>query len=159
MTAKTNAARALDKLGIAYRLLAYRADAEDLSPERLSRELAMPAEQIYKTLVARAEPGGLVFVVIPLGAELDRKALARAAIAKRVELLSRSQLTAAGWVRGSVTALGAKKPLPVYIEQACRELPQLGVSAGAPGLELVLAPNDYVSATGARLLQLTAAKT
>jgi prolyl-tRNA editing enzyme YbaK/EbsC (Cys-tRNA(Pro) deacylase) len=53
MLTKTNAARALDRLGIAYEIRPYRADPDDLSPARLSRELELPAEAIYKTLVAR----------------------------------------------------------------------------------------------------------
>jgi Cys-tRNA(Pro)/Cys-tRNA(Cys) deacylase len=155
MIAKTNAAGALDRLGIAYQLRADHADPDDLSPVRLERELGLPAAEIYKTLVVRAEPHGLLFAVIALAAELDLKALARAAAAKRVELLARSQLTAAtGYVRGAVTALAARKSLPVFIDEACRTLSRLGVSAGAPGLELILAPDDYIRATRARVAHL-----
>lgn len=69
-----------------------------------------------------------------------------------MELLQRSQLMAAtGYVRGAVTALAAKKTLPVFLDAACRQLPQFGVSAGAPGLELVLAPEDYIRATSAQV--------
>jgi Cys-tRNA(Pro)/Cys-tRNA(Cys) deacylase len=147
---KSNAARALDKLGIAYELRAYRSDPDDLSPERLEREIGLPRAAIYKTLAVRGGEGGALFAVIATAAELDLKLLARAAKQKRVELLSRAELQAmTGYVRGAVTALASKKTLPVFIDAACESLPQLGVSAGVLGLELVLSPADYVRATRA----------
>lgn len=152
MTAKTNAARVLDRLGIAYDLRPYVADVDDLSPARLSAELELPADRIWKTLVARGERTGPLFAVIPVAARLDLKALAVLAGDKRVELLPLSQVQAVtGYVRGAVTALAAKKAYPVFVDAGCRALSRFGVSAGALGLELLLAPADYLRATGAQV--------
>ena len=114
----------------------------------MSRELGIAPEAIYKTPVVRAEPGGLLFAVIALGAELDLKGLARGLGQAR---RAAGALAADGCngIRGAVTALAAKKTLPVYLDAVCLSLSQLGVSAGAPGFELILTPNDDVRATGA----------
>ena len=51
---KTNAARILDQLGIQYRLVEYPVDEEDLSAEKVAREMGMPLDPVWKTLVCRA---------------------------------------------------------------------------------------------------------
>ena len=53
-TAKTNAARLLDSLGIAYEARAYEVDPEDLSAIAVARKVGLPAEQVFKTLLTRA---------------------------------------------------------------------------------------------------------
>jgi Cys-tRNA(Pro)/Cys-tRNA(Cys) deacylase len=81
---KTNAARLLDSLGIAYEVRAYEVDPDDLSAISVARKIGMPAEQVFKTLLTRATPGrptrgAHFFAVIPGDAELDLKKLAHAA--------------------------------------------------------------------------------
>jgi Cys-tRNA(Pro)/Cys-tRNA(Cys) deacylase len=56
-----------------------------------------------------------------------------------------------GYVRGGVTVLGAKKAYPVYVDESIELFEVVSVSAGARGLQVLLAPADYVRATGARL--------
>ena len=75
---KTNAARILDRLGIAYELREYEVDLDDLAAESVARKLGMPAEQVFKTLVARGDRQGVCLAVIPGDAQLDLKALAAA---------------------------------------------------------------------------------
>lgn len=158
MTAKTNAARLLDRLGIHYELRAYPSDPDDLSPERLERALQLPREQIWKTLVVRGESTGPLFAVIPIAARLNLKVLAQRANSKRVELLPLAQVFAhTGYVRGAVTALAAKRPFPVFIDERCHDLERLGVSAGALGLELLLTPADYLRASAARTVPIAEA--
>ncbi len=54
---KTNAARLLDSLGIAYEARAYEVDPEDLSAIAVARKIGLPAEQVFKTLLTRASSG------------------------------------------------------------------------------------------------------
>jgi Cys-tRNA(Pro)/Cys-tRNA(Cys) deacylase len=155
-TAKTNACRLLDKLGIAYELHHYPPDAEDLSAERLSRELAMPPEEIFKTLLVRGDRTGVFFAVIPTAAKLDLKSLARASGDRSVEVVPlREVRPLTGYVRGGVTALAARKEYPVIVDDTCTVLGRMGVSAGALGEELVLAPADYLRATGGKAAAVT----
>jgi len=115
---KTNATRILDRLGIAYELREYVVDPDDLSAESVAAKIGMPAEQVFKTLVVRGDRGGVYLAVIPGNQELDGKALARLTGDRKVELAPLKevqQLT--GYIRGGVTALGAKRDYPVYADE------------------------------------------
>ena len=52
---KTNAARRLDELKIAYRLMEYTVDEEHLDAVHVAAEVGMPAAQVFKTLVVRGD--------------------------------------------------------------------------------------------------------
>ncbi len=150
---KTNAARALDALGIAYELREYEVDLEDLSAPAVAAKVGIPLDEVWKTLCVRGEPGKHVgFAVLPGGAELDLKAYARLAELKTAELAALKDVTLlTGYVRGGVTALAAKKAYPVFADEMILALDRVCVSAGIRGMQMVLAPADYVRATGAKL--------
>lgn len=63
---KTNAARFLDSLGIAYEVREYEVDEEDLSAESVARKVGLPEEQVFKTLVVRGDRNGVLFAVVPV---------------------------------------------------------------------------------------------
>ena len=63
--AKTNAARLLDSLGIAYEVRDYEVDPDDLAAESVARKVGLPPEQVFKTLVARGDKHGVCFAVVP----------------------------------------------------------------------------------------------
>jgi Cys-tRNA(Pro)/Cys-tRNA(Cys) deacylase len=156
---KTNAARALDALEIAYELWSYEFDESDLSAETAARKLGLPSEQVWKTLCVRSDDRAVLLAVIPAGFELDPKKLARAA-AKRgvapVALKELNELT--GYIRGGVTALACRKPYPVFLDETALLLDLISVSAGQRGLQLVLKPSDYARAVSAQLADITRVK-
>ena len=156
MSSKTNACRLLERLAVHHELHHYAADADDLSAERLSRELAMPPEQIFKTLLVRGDVIGVFFAVIPAAAKLDLKALARASGNRSAEVVPLKDVRPlTGYVRGAVTALAAKKSYPVLVDDTCTTLERMGVSAGALGEEIVLSPADYLRATNGKAARIT----
>jgi Cys-tRNA(Pro)/Cys-tRNA(Cys) deacylase len=69
----------LDQLKIPYELREYDVDPEDLAAETVAAKIGLPAERVFKTLLARGDRSGLCLAVIPGNAELDLKALAAAA--------------------------------------------------------------------------------
>lgn len=153
---KTNAARILDGLGVPYELRSYEVDLEDLSATTVAAKVGLPPEQVFKTLVARGDRLGVCLAVVPGDAHLDLKALARATGDRRIELVPlRDVLPLTGYVRGGVTALACKKAYPVFLDETAALFDQISVSAGARGLQLVLAPADYLRVTHATLCQLT----
>ena len=85
---KTNAARILDALGIHYELREYEVDEEDLSAESVARKVGLPPEQVFKTLICRGDRSGVIFAVVPAGAELDFKAAARLSNDRSVEMVA-----------------------------------------------------------------------
>lgn len=156
---KTNAARLLDQLGIRYELRTYEVDPEDLAAETVAAKIGLPAEQVFKTLVARGDRNGIVMAVIPGDQELDLKALAKAAGEKNIQLVTVKELQAlTGYIRGGVTALAAKREYPVYVDEAIELFDMVSISAGMRGLQILIAPADYLRATKGTIAGLSQPK-
>jgi Cys-tRNA(Pro)/Cys-tRNA(Cys) deacylase len=156
---KTNACRVLDDLGIAYELRTYDVDLDDLSAERAADKLGLPAAQVFKTLCLMADDRSVLLAVVPAGRELDLKALAKAAHKKSAAPVPLKALTGlTGYVRGGVTALAGKRSYPVYLDDSAHACPQISVSAGQRGLQILVAPADYARAVSATLAPLARAK-
>ena len=149
---KTNAARLLDKLAIAYELRDYEVDPDDLSAESVAAKVGMPPEQVFKTLVARGDRNGVCFAVVPGDAQLDLKALARLSGDRKIETVPLKEVQPlTGYIRGGVTVFGAKKAFPVYVDETMELFDEVAVSAGVRGTQIVLAPADYLRAAEAKL--------
>jgi Cys-tRNA(Pro)/Cys-tRNA(Cys) deacylase len=149
---KTNAVRLLEEMGFAHELRTYEVDLDDLTAQAVADKIGLPAEQVFKTLVARGDRHGVCFAVVPGNCRLDLKALARLTGDRRVETVPLKDVQPlTGYVRGGVTVLGAKKPYPVYVDEAIELFEVVSISAGMRGLQILLAPADYLRATGARL--------
>ncbi|HUP02792.1 MAG TPA: Cys-tRNA(Pro) deacylase [Bryobacteraceae bacterium] len=147
---KTNAARLLDTLGIYYELRPYEIDPEDLEAETVARKIGLPAEQVFKTLVARGDRRGVCLAVVPANMELDEKALARLTGDRKVEMVSLKEVQPlTGYIRGGVTALACKGNYPVYVDETAELFDLISVSAGIRGTQIVLAPGDYIRAAEA----------
>jgi Cys-tRNA(Pro)/Cys-tRNA(Cys) deacylase len=116
---KTNGARFLESLGIAFELREYEVDPDDLSALTVAKKIGMPPEQVFKTLLTTGGPGDLSsFAVIPGDAELDFKKLARAAGLRKAEMVPLKEVQPlTGYIRGGVTVFGAKKPYPVFVDE------------------------------------------
>lgn len=155
--AKTNAARVLDGLGVAYTLRSYDVGDDHLDASAVAERIGLPPEQVFKTLVARGDRGGVVLVLVPGDEHLDLKALARATGDRRCELVALREVTPlTGYVRGGVTALACKKDYPVVIDESAQLYSQISVSAGQRGLQILLHPDDYTRAVRGRYAPLAA---
>ncbi|MEM8543680.1 MAG: Cys-tRNA(Pro) deacylase [Cyanobacteria bacterium P01_H01_bin.119] len=144
---KTNAVRMLDNLGIAYRLLDYAVDPEDLLAESVAAKIGLPPEQVFKTLVARGDRAGVCLAVIPGNTQLNLKALAQLCGDRKVETVAlKAVQPLTGYIRGGVTALACKKDYPVFVDEWIEAFDQIAVSAGRRGTMIQLAPADYLRA-------------
>jgi Cys-tRNA(Pro)/Cys-tRNA(Cys) deacylase len=156
---KTNAARLLDRLGISYELREYEVDESDLRAERVARQIGLPLEQVFKTLVVRGDRRGILLAVVPGDSELDLRALARAADDRRVEMVPLKEVQPlTGYIRGGVTALACKKDYPVYIDETCELFDVISISAGVRGTQILLSPQDYLRVTRAAAADLAREK-
>ncbi len=153
---KTNAARLLDRLGIHYETHEYAVDPDDLTAMNVARKIGMPAEQVFKTLLCRLGDGEYVFAAVPGDSELDLKKLAVAADAKKAEMASLKDVEPlTGYIRGGVTVMGAKKAYRAFVDEAVELFDVISVSAGMRGMQLLLAPADYIRAAEAAVADLT----
>ena len=159
MTHKTNAVRLLDRLGVGYELREYEVDPEDLAAETVAAKIGLPPAQVFKTLVAQGDRNGICMAVIPGNTELDLKALAEASGNRKIQLVPVKDLQGlTGYIRGGVTALAAKKDYPAYVDETIELFDTISISAGIRGLQILLAPADYLKATHGTIAALARAK-
>ena len=152
---KTNAARLLDQLKIAYELIPYEVDEEHLGAEHTAEVLGEPIERIFKTLVLRGDRTGLFVCVIPGAEEVDLKKAARVTGNKRVEMIHvKELLPLTGYIRGGCSPVGMKKPLPTWFHKTLTDHDTVYCSAGQRGLQFCLAPADLLRAAKGTLADL-----
>lgn len=145
--AKTNAMRILEGMQIPFQVREYEVDEDHLDAVTVAAKVGLPAEQVLKTLLVRGDRSGCAFVVIPGNMELDFKALAKLTGDRKAEMVPLKEVTPlTGYIRGGVTVLGGKKEFPVFVDFTIELWDLISVSAGQRGVQLLLAPADYLRA-------------
>jgi Cys-tRNA(Pro)/Cys-tRNA(Cys) deacylase len=156
---KTNAVRVLDRLAINYELREYHVNPDDLSAETVAAKIGLPPEQVFKTLVVHGDRNGICLAVISANQELHVKALANQTGDRKIEMVPLKEVQAlTGYIRGGVTALACKRYYPVYIDELAEICDVISVSAGIRGLQILLAPADYIRAVKATVTAIAKAK-
>jgi Cys-tRNA(Pro)/Cys-tRNA(Cys) deacylase len=142
----------LDAAKIPYELRDYQVDPDDLSAETVAAKVNLPLEQVFKTLVMRGDRNGVCLAVVPGNTNVDEKAMARLTGDRRVEMVALKEVQAlTGYIRGGVTALAGKRDYPVYVDETIELFEVISISAGIRGLQILLAPSDYLRITKATL--------
>jgi Cys-tRNA(Pro)/Cys-tRNA(Cys) deacylase len=158
-TAKTNAVRLLERLGVSLELRAYEVDPDDLAAETVAHKLGLPPEQVFKTLVARGDKHGVCLAVVPGNCELNLKTLARTTGDKKIDTVPLKEVEPlTGYVRGGVTALACKKSYPVFVDETAGLFDVISISAGVRGLQILLAPDDYIRVVDAKVASIAKEK-
>ncbi len=153
---KTNAARLLDKAKIAYMLVPYSVDEDNLAATHVAEELGEDIATVFKTLVLRGDRTGLFVCVIPGDHEVDLKAAARISANKKADLIPMKELLpTTGYIRGGCSPIGMKRPLPTFIHATCMEHERIYISAGIRGLQIAIAPRDLIEYTNATVAELS----
>jgi Cys-tRNA(Pro)/Cys-tRNA(Cys) deacylase len=156
---KTNAVRILDRLAIRYELREYDVNPSDLSAETVAAKIGLPPAQVFKTLAVHGDQNGICLAVISADQELDFKALAHLIGDRKIEMVPLKEVQPlTGYIRGGVTALACKKDYPVYIDEVAEIRDVISVSAGVRGLQILLAPADYIRAVKATVAAIVKAK-
>ncbi|MEU8704497.1 Cys-tRNA(Pro) deacylase [Streptomyces sp. NPDC048565] len=146
----TPATVALTAAGTAFTVHSY--DHDPASPsygEEAAEALGVPADRVFKTLVADVD-GELVVAVVPVAGSLDLKALASAVGGKRAAMADPSAAErTTGYVRGGISPLGQRRKLRTVLDASAGSHPTICVSAGRRGLEVELTPEDLTTLTQA----------
>lgn len=150
----TPAVTVAEKAGISFTLHRYEHDPDAPSfGTEAAEKLNLPAERVFKTLIAAAAVGGretLVVGVVPVSRQLDLKRLAAALGGKKAAMADVAEAQrATGYLVGGISPLGQKKRLPAVLDESAMKFPTIFVSAGRRGLEIELAPADLQRLTGA----------
>lgn len=149
---ETPATRALKAAGVAFTLHEYEHDpASESYAGEAAAVLGQDPDRVFKTLVVSVGDE-LAVAIVPASAKLDLKAVGkRAAMADptRAERVT-------GYVKGGISPLGQRRPLPTFLDETAELWDTIYVSAGRRGLEIELAPETLVQLTGATVKPLAA---
>ena len=154
---KTNAARLLDKARVAYNLIPYEFDENDLAAQHVADSLGQDISRVFKTLVLTGDKTGYIVCVVPGNMEVDLKALAKASGNKKVEMIAMKDLLAVtGYIRGGCSPIGMKKRFPTYFHSTANGFETIYVSAGVRGLQLEINPAALIEFVGGSLADVAA---
>ena len=143
---KTNAARLLDRAKIAYNLIPYEFDENDLAAQHVADSLGQDIAKVFKTLVLHGDRTGYIVCVIPGDKEVELKALAKVSGNKKVEMIPMKELLGVtGYIRGGCSPIGMKKRFPTYFHSTAADHDVIYISAGVRGLQIEINPNELIS--------------
>lgn len=152
---KTNAIRILDAKKIAYEVLTYENKDGKIDGVSVAEKIGRNPMEVYKTLVAQGQSKNIYVFVIPVEAELDLKKAAKAAGEKNVEMISVKDIQKwTGYIRGGCSPVGMKKEYQTFIDESCLSLSSIVVSAGKIGVQMVVSPEDLLTVTKSKTMEL-----
>ena len=141
---KTNVARLLDKAKVAYQLVPYEVDENDLSATHVADQLGENVAQVFKTLVLHGDKSGYFVCVAKVSGN------------KSCEMIPvKELLPLTGYIRGGCSPIGMKKHFPTYIHHTAGQFDHIYVSAGQRGLQIRIAPGDLIREARAEVAELT----
>lgn len=144
----TPATTQLDRLGVVYELHHYEVNVNDdlavTYGEAVAREIGVPPERVFKTLVAAID-GTLVTGIVPVSGSLNLKALAKATGGKKSSMAEPAEAErATGYIVGGISPFGQKRRHRTVADLTIMDFETVYVSAGRRGLQVSMAPTDLV---------------
>ncbi|MBQ1816797.1 MAG: Cys-tRNA(Pro) deacylase [Bacteroidaceae bacterium] len=153
---KTNVARLLDQAKVAYELVSYEVDPDNLAATHVAESLGEDIRQVFKTIVMTGDKVKYFVCVVPGGKEVNLKLAAKVSGNKKCEPLPMKELLPlTGYIRGGCSPIGMKKQFPTFIDDSATAFPHIFVSAGQRGLQLKIAPRDLAAQSRAEFVALT----
>lgn len=153
---KTNAVRLVERENITFKLIEYDISDELIDGVSVAEKTGKNIETVFKTLVTRATDKGIQVFIIPVALELDLKKAAKVAGVKKLDLLPLQDLTKeTGYIRGGCSPIGMKRAYPTFIDASASGLEYIVVSAGKPGLQMTVKPEDLIKLTAGKLVEIS----
>jgi Cys-tRNA(Pro)/Cys-tRNA(Cys) deacylase len=147
MTNSIPAARALDLLGISYRLFEHARPPESL--EEAARQRGQAPEQVIRSILFRLAEGQFVMVLMAGPGQISWKRLRERLGVTRISMASEAEvLEATGYVRGAVTPLGLPHPIRILADDSVFRSAEISIGSGVRGVAIILKPTDLQSALG-----------
>lgn len=151
---KTNAMRLVEAAGVDYEEFEYDASL-GISGTDVARTLNEDERMVFKTLVTETNKGEHFVFIVPVAMELDLKKAAKAAGAKKVDMLKqRDLLPLTGYAHGGCSPIGMKTKLKTFIDASAMDKEYIYVSGGKVGLQIKLSPEDLVKLTDATAIDI-----
>lgn len=151
---KTNAMRLLDAAGVKYEEFEYDASL-GISGTDVARTLNEDERMVFKTLVTETNKGEHFVFIVPVSMELDLKKAAKAAGAKKIDMLKQKDLLPlTGYVHGGCSPIGMKTKLKTFIDASAMDQEYIYVSGGKVGLQIKISPADLIKLTDATAIDI-----
>jgi Cys-tRNA(Pro) deacylase len=139
------AARALDQLGIPYRLFEHPSPPESL--EEAARQRGQSPAQIVRSILFRLAEGQFIMLLVAGPGQISWKYLRTFLDTSRLSLASEAEVLAAtGFVRGAVTPLGLRQPIRILADESVFVPEEISIGSGVRGIAIILKPTDLQSA-------------
>ncbi len=144
----TRGVTALRAAGVEHTVHTYPYEARDAA-QHAAAALGVAPRLMLKSLVFAAGDG-FAFALVGADAELSLRAAARALGAKSARMATRAEAErVTGYQVGGISPLGARRRLPVLLDDATTGSDRLWLNAGGRGVIVELAPADLARLTGA----------
>lgn len=151
---KTNAMRLVEAAGVKYEEFEYDASLV-ISGVDVARTLNEDERMVFKTLVTETNKGEHFVFIVPVAMELDLKKAAKAAGAKKIDMLKQKDLLPlTGYVHGGCSPIGMKTRLGTFIDASAMDQEYIYVSGGKIGLQIKLRPADLIKITDATAIDI-----
>lgn len=152
----TPAVRFLEEQGVAFAQHHYEYDDAPGAIAKIAAEqLGVDAARLLKCLVVALDGGELVCALVGGDRELDLKALAKAAAAKKADMATiPAAERSTGYVKGGISPFGQKKRLRTFLDAAALAHGTVFVNGGRRGLQIELDPHLLVTLVGAEAAPL-----
>lgn len=152
---KTNPMRILENLNINYNSMSYDNRDGKIDGISVAEKIGKNPEEVFKTLVAQGNSGGIYVFIIPVAEELDFKKAAKVTGEKKIEMIHvKDILKYTGYIRGGCSPIGMKKDYPTFIDETAIILDNIIVSGGKIGIQIQLKPEDLQRVTNGEMVDL-----
>ena len=145
----TRGIHALREANVEHEVLEYR--YERVGARLAAAAVGRPEGEVLKSLVFHADDGFL-FVLVSSDASVSTRKVGRATGHKHVEAAApRDAQRVTGYLVGGISPLGARRLLPVLLDETTAHLPHLAINAGARGTLVRLATAHLIRFTDATI--------
>ena len=155
---KTNAMRFLDDNNVEYTHFEFDATSDAAKTGvGVADIIGRNHNQVFKTIMTTDGKGNYVVGVLMSEDNINFKKLAKAAGLKSLSMLPLKDLTKiTGYVKGGCSPFAMKKLFPTFVDDRCREVETIIVSAGKVGHQVEVKPEISEKLIDAQIVDIKA---
>ena len=155
---KTNVMRFLDDNNVEYTHFEFDATSDAAKTGvGVADIIGRNHNQVFKTIMTTDGKGNYVVGVLMSEDNINFKKLAKAAGLKSLSMLPLKDLTKiTGYVKGGCSPFAMKKLFPTFVDDRCREVETIIVSAGKVGHQVEVKPEILENLIDAKIVDIKA---
>ena len=140
-------ARALDSLGIPYRLFKHAGPVHSL--QQAARERGQAPDQVIRSIVFRVAKGEFLMVLIAGDRQVSWPALRRCLGQSRLTMASEEEvLQVTGYERGAVSPFGLPRPMRILVDDSVFRHDEISLGSGLRGTAVIMSSMNLRRALG-----------